>query len=169
MAVTPSGTISLGNINTALGRSATAAISMDDLQVRLLVSTATSGVISMSDTRNKTTFNGTIRSGQYFIDKKESNIGYQRSTNTGSITGTLYGASFDFFANYNFQFLINTQFSAGNVIPGSITARVRVGTNPAVICNSDTGPGKILFNNSALVVLDSDIGVTRNWQVVRAS
>jgi hypothetical protein len=64
MALTPSGAISFGNINTALNRSATAAISMNDPQVRFLTNQST-GSVDMNATRNKYTTAGTITVGLY--------------------------------------------------------------------------------------------------------
>jgi len=63
---TPSGTISLSNVNTELGYSATALITMNDAAVRTLAGVGGSGtIISMSNLQNKSnSFSATISSNQ---------------------------------------------------------------------------------------------------------
>ena len=171
MAVTPSGTISLGNLNTALGRSSTATISMSDSQVYFLGGTATSGTIDMNSVRNKTTFNGTITSGIYATGKKAYNLGYDPVVSMGSFTGLIYGVTPSYFAqNSGGNFSIETPPASGNVIPASSTFRVVIGSNPIKTLTSDTAAGKILYNNTAYnAIINDDVGVARNWQLVRIS
>lgn len=165
MALTPSSTISLSDLNTALGRSATAAISMDDAQVRLIASPATSGVVNLADTRNKNTFNGVITSGLAYDSDGNEIIGYQPGVITGaSISGTLYGATVSNFVGTMFRFNATT---VGNVIPGGTTGRVRVGLNGVTSgLTSDTLAGSTLFKYPAVVILPYDVGISRPWQIV---
>lgn len=88
MALTPSGAISLGDMNTALSRSATARISLGEFQVRY-VANQDSGSVSMNNLRNKYTFAGTLVVGYYYDGKSEA-IGYGEG-GVGSISGQIFG------------------------------------------------------------------------------
>lgn len=66
---TPSGTISMSNINSALGQSSTASISFSDSRVRFLAN-QDSGSVSMSNMRNKFYSDGTLGPVTYYDDGK---------------------------------------------------------------------------------------------------
>jgi hypothetical protein len=87
MALTPSGAISMADLNTALGRSSTASISLSDTQVRF-ISAAYSGAVNMNGLRNKYNWNGTATMS-YFEEKGGARYGYENGF--GSSTGTLVG------------------------------------------------------------------------------
>ena len=103
MALTPSGAISLGGINTALNRSATAAINMNDAQVRFLANQI-SGSVNMNAMRNKQSTVGTITVGEIFLPKA-SIFGYSDgfyqggslSSNTfiGTTISSFYSTDYD--------------------------------------------------------------------------
>ena len=169
MAVTPSGTISMSNLNTALGRSSTASISMSDPQIYLLAGNATSGTIAMGSVRGITTFNGTI-TADAFDDK--GNIYYGTSTGLyGSSTGTFYGYSISDFYSYpngDVQYLIT---SPPGGIPNTAGARwrIRVGTGAVVESYQydPIFPGRSINRSGSNLIVAADVGLTKNWQVVR--
>jgi hypothetical protein len=164
MALTPSGTISLGDINTTLGRSATAAISMDDAQVRFIANQDT-GEVAMSSMQNKYNFNGTITvavsyGGTYVL------YGYSSAVPQGSITGgplwnsralnflyTIVDSSTDTFIGSN---------AGGTAFP-NISMRMKVGSNGVISMTYDPS-GNFYQNNGSAAITGSDVGSTLNWQ-----
>ena len=91
MALTPSGTISMSDINTALNRSSTASISFNDTQVRFLANQDTGSVI-INNMRNKQSTVGTITVG-FYDDGKEQYAGYAPDFAIGSISSNSYFGS----------------------------------------------------------------------------
>ena len=74
---TPSGTISLSDVNTELGRSSTANISMNEAAVRTLAGVGGSGsIITMDNLRGKSNASAAI-SDQPAIDNSQSGYGGQ--------------------------------------------------------------------------------------------
>jgi hypothetical protein len=163
MAVTPSGTISMADINTALNRSSTASISMSDPGIYLLAGTATSGTISMNSTRSKTVFAGVLNAGFYSDGKGNDSYGY--AGEGSSITGTLYGGTFNYFYT---QGGVTSLGLNSSVIPGSNVSltvmRARVGTG--TIYNL-MGFGSSMYSDfPGFLITAGDVGVNRNWQLV---
>lgn len=124
MALTPSGTISMADINSALGRSSTASISFNDSQVRYLAN-QDSGSVNMNAMRNKQSTVGTITVGVYDDGKSRS---------VGAVSGSFGSLS----ANTFFGGTLNNLFTdvlgtanptrMGGTATGipSIAARLRV-------------------------------------------
>lgn len=140
MALTPSGTISMSNLNTVLGRSATAPISMNDSQVRWVANQVT-GAVSLGSARSRDVYAGTITPGT--LSGKGG--GFQRGyfldfgSYIGSATGELYGVSptggYEIYGGqegdgsgaYGRVFIYNY----GTLI-GPSTIRLRVGNNTGI-------------------------------------
>lgn len=94
MALTPSGSISLGDINTALGRSSTASIDMNDVDVRFISNNLTStSIIDMNSLRDKYYFSGTLTYGVNDVPGVRLIRGYSTTYSVGAITGNLFGST----------------------------------------------------------------------------
>lgn len=88
MALTPSGQISMSDINSALGLSSTASINFDNGDVRFLANQA-SGSVTMASMRSKYYFSGTITVGNIPGKLGSEGYGYTSSGPIGAITGNL--------------------------------------------------------------------------------
>lgn len=162
MALTPSGAISLGDINTALGRSATASISLNDSQVRFIAN-QDSGSVNMNAMRNKYNFNGTIT-----VDLNQppgyDEFGYVAGF-FGSITGgPLWdGKPLDFlFSTTNYNTIIGTNTSGAPFFP-NVNMRIKVGPNAAIPMTYEIG-GTSYINYTQEAIFYTDLGNTVNWQ-----
>jgi hypothetical protein len=156
MALTPSGAISLGDINTALGRSATASININDGDVRFLAN-QDSGSVTMNNMRNKYWFNGTITSAAFFT---ELGTAYGIDTFNGSSTGGFNG-----YSNLENFFTVGsygTQLSRSVPYTNIGNGRMQVGANVIGTMVFD-GYAYNSVDNEALI-LSSDDGVTRTWR-----
>ncbi len=91
MALTPSGAISLGDINTALNRSATASISINDTQVRYLAN-QDSGSVNMNAMRDKQSTVGTITVG-VFDDGISRSVGFETGFFGSLSANTFFGGT----------------------------------------------------------------------------
>lgn len=167
MALTPSGTISLGDINTALSRSATAPISMNDSQVRFLAS-QDSGVVTMDSMRNRYNNNGT------------ATINFNNGPNfvylyTNPITGGFFDGNSMFLSTYQYALVENSRTEATSygsapgtgLVPSPIpTMRLKVGSRAAIIMpTTGTSVGSNLWVAAAQLAIGSEqIGQTLNWQ-----
>jgi hypothetical protein len=158
MALTPSGTISLGNINTALGRSSTATISMNDGDVRFLAN-QDSGSVTMNNMRNKYWFNGTITSASFLGDDFTQNYGKDQFN--GSQSGEFNG-----YSNINL-FATDVVFGTTTMSMQSVayadigSGRVQVGAGPIATTSFN---GFSYSAASGTVIRPSDVGVTRTWR-----
>lgn len=188
MALTPSGTISLGDINTATGKSATAPISMNGTAARCLSNTSEGTSVSMSQLRSKTCAGGTITSGTRTVSGK----GGVTTTETGYTTNAspAYGAINNgnivtYFPNAtvietmrasissNSSLYFNTFNIKGTSVTGfGGSPRLKVGSNPSITFSyvtfvSPGGPAVYTSNSNPLaLVAAADVGVTRDWVVV---
>lgn len=188
MALTPSGTISLGDINTATGKSSTAPISMNGTAVRC-ISDTNSGTVSMSSLRGKNVAGGTITSGTKTTSGKSgTTVANGFNTNTPPPTyGTIDVGNMSTLwtgftsienlqtsrtgtGNYTNSCNIRATSSAG--MSGS-TLRTRIGSTDNVglvyvTYVSPTGPG-IFTNSSATfqMISSADVGVTRDWVMTK--
>jgi hypothetical protein len=104
MALTPSGAISMSDINTALNRSSTASISFNDTQVRYLANQDTGSVV-FNNLRNKQSTVGTITVGIY-DDGKTAIYGFETA-----FIGSL--SSNTFFSDT--VYLLYTDINAGGI------------------------------------------------------
>lgn len=189
MALTPSGTISLGDINTATGKSATAPISMSGTAVRGISNTTLLTAVSMSQLRNKNCAGGTITVGTRTVTGKgTTNISYGYSGSTyGSITqgnittypglSTVTGipalnvsaASNQSppYSSWAGSFNFNMPAS-----PGTLNGRVRVGDNDAMPLVSTVTyvAGTFVNSLSATTPLGAmvagNVGQTLDWVIV---
>jgi hypothetical protein len=168
MALTPSGTISMSNINSALGRSSTAAISFSDSQVRFLAN-RDAGSVNMNAMRNKYNFNGTITVGQ-FVDFTDIYYGYIAGY-MGSITGTIFdNRTPNLYTSDGYNYTEITSVYPADVFP-NITMRLKVGSNQS---NSVTRGNH--FDPSATnvyvtlqeLITSSMNNTTVNWQFSQA-
>jgi hypothetical protein len=166
MALTPSGAISLGDINTALGRSATASINMNDAQVRFIAN-QDSGAVSMSNMQNKYNFNGTITVG-LSAEIGYDVYGYDSGIPVGSITGgPLWNSrSLDGLISTNIPNASIYTFSGGADFP-NLSMRIKVGSNSAIPMT--WGSGSTYSNTTTAAITSSDVGSTLNWQFSQTS
>ena len=182
MAVTPSGAISLADINTATGKSATAPSSMNGTAVRC-ISNTDSGAVSMSSLRNKIVAGGTITSGTKTVTGKGGVInvfnGYSKNStplygtlNNGNITTiptvtaveTLSGNKASTSTTFSNQF--NISATSGTAFTGTIRAKVGNNSNQTLTYTTFIGPaGPAIFNNTSVtpIIAAADVGVSLDW------
>lgn len=166
MALTPSGTISLADINTALGRSSTASISFNDAQVRYLAN-QDSGSVNMNNMRNKYNYNGTVTVGiiddgkNYFIggggglgsvnpstiNGSSVEMGYSGTTDTGAAIVSWGGAGTGLPGSFNMRYIVNG--ASGSMVPYFGDRRFW-----------QRGPG----NNTPVMFSTGMVGGTYSWQ-----
>lgn len=162
MALTPTGEISLGDMNVALGRGSTASISIGDSQVRFIAN-QDSGEVSMSSMQNKYNFNGTITVGTFNPGFGYDVYGYDSDSSTGSITG---GPLWDdrSIGLLSATTIPNTAigtFDLGDAFP-DLNMRIKVGNNSAI---SMEKTAENLYNNlTTAAIVSADVGSTLNWQ-----
>ena len=170
MALTPSGAISMSDINSALGRSSTASISFNDSQVRFLANQDT-GSVNMNAMRNKYNFNGTITVGaeygpSYII------YGYAIPGFTagyGSITGTFFdGDDITFLGTVDNPLQTGIHGNPSKSYP-NITMRLKVGSNQSNSVTRDSVDTYVYRTpyNEGLITSSMD-GTTVNWQFSQA-
>lgn len=162
MAQTPSGTISFSDINTALGRSSTAAISMNDSNVRFLANQDT-GSVNMNAMRNKYYFSGTVTVALY-SDKGTDYYGYDSQIPYGSGTGTLFSSRTLVQLNSRAGPInVITSNSGGTPAFPNVSMRLQVGSNSAVPMawyDNDSYVGSTV----GLAIGSANVGSTLNWQ-----
>jgi hypothetical protein len=190
MALTPSGAISFADINTATGKSSTAAISMGGTAIRCISGTD-SGAVSMDQVRNKNVMGGTITSGTRSLSGKggsttietgfalNSTPPYGTITN-GNITTVFPNAlGFDQLATSNSSTsstFVNRCYFRTTDATGmtSLSLRWKVGDNNnqtmSYITTVSGGSAIIvLYSNSPLteMVVAGDVDATRDWVMVK--
>lgn len=135
----PTGTISLGDVNVELGRSATAEISMNDAALRALAGVA-SGALGMVTLRGKSNaFVHTISSNQQELNLYTYLVGQGWNTISG-VQLTI--------ANGVYIWSDNTSVAAlntGGLYPGGLT----IVNNGFIIGKGGAGGGIVLANGSA--------------------
>lgn len=173
MALTPSGTISLGNINTALSRGATAPISMNDAQVRFLAN-QDSGSVNMNAMRNRYNNNGTfyvqISFGKY------ADI-YYGTTSVGGLTGGFFDGGMSSIEVIYGEFTNGTQlFSSYDALPaqGSVPnpvppngMRLKIGSNAPIVMppsGTSAGNGVWFAENLFAIPTIQTAGQLVSWQ-----
>jgi hypothetical protein len=121
---TPSGTITFGNVNTELGRSSTAQLSLNEGSATVLgprfLAAKFSGAITMNDLRNQTlmtrTGGSTTVTGSCFIPGGESDcIATTSSASIGTIAGGNPGYT------YSWELVSGTTFSVDSPTSSSTT------------------------------------------------
>lgn len=161
MALTPSGQISMSQVNSALGRSSTAGISFSDGSVRFLANQE-SGSVTMAAMRSKYYFVGTVTVGVGTISSLTT-YGYNVSSpafgaatgNTG--TGTIFGMQ----TNNKTSFIVGT-----GAVPFAANARYKVGSLTTLPMTYNP-PGKVSvsYTNSSTSYFNSgQLGGTYVWQ-----
>ena len=123
MAVTPSGAISFGAVNTALNRTATAPISIGDVQVRYLAN-QDSGSVNMNNMRNKQSTVGTITVG-FYDDGKTQVYGFFGAYGSLSSNSFFGGTIYDLFTEGNTGGFETRIGGTAMGIP-AVSARVRI-------------------------------------------
>jgi len=187
MALTPSGTISLGDINTATGKSATAPISMSGTAVRCISGTTLLTAVSMSQLRNKNCAGGTITAGTRTVSGKSgtnTSNGYTSNASViyGSITPgnittfypnatsieTLSSSQTNGTGNFANTFNVRGTSSAGfgNVV------NIQVGDNNRLSLNlvtfvTPSGPAVYTLSSPNPLVAAADVGATRDWVITQ--
>lgn len=119
---TPSGTISMSDLNSALGQSSTTSISFNDSRVRFLAN-QDSGSVSMSNMRNKFYSDGSTGVITYYDDGKGTVLRY------GTTSPRVFGASAYSQLTYdinNAQNYLVAGYWGSNIGLGSRTFRVQI-------------------------------------------
>lgn len=186
MAVTPSGTISLADINTATGSTSTTQISLGGTAGRCLSNTAEGAAVSMSQLRSKTCAGGTITVGtQTTTAKGVTTTRYGKSTWGGSITlGNM--TSFPNLQNAtDIVFIVSSSSSSsfqtwsGNfdiavsqIPPYLPTTRIKAGSNVMSTFNTVTTINSNLINpiqqrTPTGVLGAADVGKTIKWVIAQ--
>ena len=161
MALTPSGAISLGAINTALNRSATAPISMNDAQVRFLAN-QDSGSVNMNAMRNKQSTAGTVTVGVY-DDGKSAFYGFSLNF-IGSVTSN------SFFGGTLYEILTDVNaggisfFSSGEVQIPNIPARAKIGSSTYTVEYNIQNGTQYVAINGGVFFQAGNIGQTLSFQ-----
>ena len=160
MALTPSGQISMSDINSALGRSSTASIDFNDANVRFLANQE-SGSVTMAAMRSKYYFTGTITVGRLYVEGDVQygfNSGYM-----GSITGTIGGTMINFFA-YGSGY---SSYIDSTSLPFAANGRAKIasGSTYAMIYRppDEKNPDAYYYANSAFLSAGNYTG-TYTWQ-----
>lgn len=163
---TPSGTISMSDVNSALGRSSTASINFNDSLVRFLADNQ-SGSVSMSTMRGRYFYSGTI-TPTTLVDGKTYQVygrGYASNDPSCHITGTIGGQTINVF--YTGAQLLNLVIYL-NASPAPFTTSARVyvpGSNNSAYqtlpYNFYYTPG--WYNTSGNVFTDVQSSYTFNW------
>lgn len=168
MALTPSGTIGMADINSALGRSSTASISFNDSQVRFLANQE-SGSVTMAAMRSKYYFIGTITVGS--VNEGSSGLtyyGYRKGPYLpcGSITGNLGAPIQDMTGWSTNSTYIGTDPSSS--IPFASNGRLKIGSGSTVAMtyNYDSKTGVYSYNNNSVAAMGAgNVGGTYTWQL----
>jgi hypothetical protein len=186
MALTPSGAISLGDINTATGKSSTATITMDGTAVRC-ISDTNSGTVSMSSLQGKNVAGGTITAAISSSTSKgvtTTRWGRDNQAGTGSTT---IGNIATLWPNVNTAAAIpipsffsakasnvSTYSSVLNVLGTSslgwnATFRLRVHNNnnavlqvASYVANTQIYSSTAAYN-TVQIITANDVGVARDW------
>lgn len=167
MALTPSGTISLADINTALNRSATAPISMNDSAVRFLAN-QTSGSVNMDAMRNKYTFSGTITVGVY-DDGKSYILGYA-GPGFGSVNPSTLNGGTVLEMGYDGNIGSSMYIAWGGVntsLPGTFNMRYTVNGTSGVLVQYYSNRNQWWSGNGVLTptyFTTGMVGGTYSWQ-----
>jgi len=188
MALTPSGAISLNDINTSTGKSSGTPISMSGTAVRC-ISDTNSGAVSMSALRGKNVAGGTITSGTKTTSGKSgTTVANGFNTNTPAPTyGTIgVGTMSTLWTGFNsIESLQTTRVGTGNYnnacnirasssagMSGS-TLRTRIGStdNFGLAFGTYIGsPGTGFFGTLSAtfqMISSADVGVTRDWVMTK--
>jgi hypothetical protein len=129
---TPSGTITFGNVNTELGRSSTAQLSLNEGSATVLgprfLAAKFSGAINMNDLRNQTlmtrTGGSTLVSGGCFIVESEFDcIATTSSASIGTIAGGTPGYT------YSWELVSGDTFQVNSPTSSSTTFTLDVNTS----------------------------------------
>jgi len=179
MALTPSGAISMSDINVAMNRSSTTAISFNDNGPRCIAN-ADTGAVSMSAMRGKQVASGTISVVPTSATNKGVTTDYygyraaMGSATLGNLTtipfftsatgfNVFYGAKARNVSTYNGVFNV-LQTSAPSPIP---SFRVKVGSNTSTAFTFQTFVGNTtVFSAGTLSVLfigPADVYTTPTW------
>ena len=160
MALTPSGQISMSDINSALGRSSTASINFNDANVRFLANQE-SGSVTMAAMRSKYYFTGTITVGRLFAEEG-TYYGYNSGA-FGSITGNI-GAAIQLM-----QSLGNSTYldPVSNATPFASTGRLKVSSQSTLAMTyrpSDSKTPAGYYNTSTALFTAGNYTGTYTWQ-----
>ena len=168
MALTPSGAISMSDINSALGRSSTASISFNDSQVRFLANQDT-GSVNMNAMRNKYNFNGTITVGQVVLFD-DILYGYKEGLyRTGSLTGTIFdNTKPQLYSSDSYSY---TEIGDFSTTYPNISMRLKVGSNQATMTRGayyDPSATYVYYTSPQELITAAMNNTTVNWQFSQA-
>jgi hypothetical protein len=141
MALTPSGAISMQDINTALNRTSTASISFNDTQVRFLANQDT-GTVNLNNMRNKQSTVGTITVG-YYDDGKTQVAGYLSFLGSLSSNSFFGGTVNAFYSDLN----TGEDIITGSAAVTTINARMKV-SSPTPLTENMTKYGSVSYRNN---------------------
>lgn len=191
MALTPSGAISLGDINTATGKSSTAPISMNGTAVRCISDTSNGAAVSMSQLRSKNCAGGSITVGTNTSTSKGVTTIYYGRTQFGQGSVTLGNiTTYPNLTNVTAIQSLQTTAASNNTpaysnwvgqfnmtvtpSPGSINARIRIGSNNVMTTVSTVtfvGPNNLIntlaARNPTGIMTSADVGQTLDWVITQ--
>lgn len=164
MALTPSGTIGMADINSALGRSSTATISFNDANVRFLANQEGSGTVTMAAMRSKYYFAGTITIGT--VNAEEGRYyGYRSDFPTcGAITGNVGVAISNMDSLGTGTYLDPSTFSGS---PFKADGRLKVGSQATLAMTFRTEQPKTpdgYYNTGTALFGAGNVNTTQTWQ-----
>jgi hypothetical protein len=158
--------VSLSQVNTALGRSATASLSFNDASFRFLCAQE-SGSVSISNMRGKGYASGTVTVATFF-GKEATSYGYIQSA-VGSITQSQqlpgYGLGAYVYALTGTPGFNSTDLEMRNIFTTN-SIRVKVGSQNSVLAN--WGPGTYYrFGGEPPLITAANVGQTLTWQLTQ--
>lgn len=170
--LTPSGAISMANINQTLNRSATAAISFNDSQVRFLANQET-GSVNMNAMRSKYYFSGNITVG-LGSDKGWESYGYVQDgiVASGSISGAFFSSSglapnylaTEIYSQLNTELISNTQPAEA---AWQRNMRLKIGSKATITLTwtpAGGGNGSYIAAGNTTYITAANVGSTFLWQ-----
>lgn len=151
MTLPSTGSISMGQVNTELGRSATASINLNDSAVRALAGKS-SGAISMSDLQGKSSW---ALQTTITIGNSNSNYGFSHTVFGSIANRSIYGKSITYLARTAYP--QGGMFSVDGSNTGTWWTKFEVGGDTTT---TRTGSGVVIQADAAWASWNSDISNT---------
>lgn len=162
MALTPSGQISMSDINSALGRSSTASINFNDANVRFLANQE-SGSVTMGAMRSKYYFVGTITIAH--AGPGSSSYGYDLGS-YGGITGNAqFSYPIDRFLSWDGPTETLMLFSNNNYLPFYADARMKLASTSTITMLYFNDKSQTWECFGTKIFGPGNVGTTQTWQL----